>query len=129
MADSLSPYLQHSNLPTGLVTFLFTDIEGSTQRWERFPEAMSRALDRHHFLLRQNILRYNGYVFEIVGDAFCAVFSSALDALEAAIAIQRALAAEPWPQEVNPVRVRMALYSGQGARYEHGYSSYLLNRV
>ena len=68
-----------SNLPTGTVTFLFTDIEGSTKRWEQYPQAMSVALARHDDILRQAIEANGGYVFKTVGDAFCAAFPTALD--------------------------------------------------
>src|SRR5437660_7441428 len=61
-----------SSLPTGTVTFLFTDIEGSTQLWQRFPEAMPAALARHHATLRNAIENHQGHVFQIVGDGFCA---------------------------------------------------------
>ncbi|MBV9234020.1 MAG: hypothetical protein JO030_08255, partial [Candidatus Eremiobacteraeota bacterium] len=58
--------------PSGTVTFLFSDIEGSTQRWERHPEAMRNALARHDELVRRAIERHGGYVFKALGDAFCA---------------------------------------------------------
>lgn len=90
---------------------------------------MSRAITRHHALLREAISANHGFTFEVIGDAFCAVFSSPTDALNAALAIQRTLQAEPWPEEVNPIRVRLVLYAGPSERYEHSYSSYTLNRV
>jgi len=67
--------------PTGTVTFLFTDIEGSTRLWEQDPDAMREALARHDVLLRKAIEAYAGYVFKTVGDAFCAAFARAPDAL------------------------------------------------
>jgi len=82
--------------PTGTVTFLFTDIEGSTKLWEQHPDAMRPALARHEALLADTIERHGGYVFKTVGDAFCAAFPTADTALEAALAAQLALAAEPW---------------------------------
>src|SRR5713101_6882539 len=97
--------------PTGTVTFLFTDIEGSTTRWEHHPEAMRTALARHDALLRQVIGAHSGFVFKMVGDAVYAAFAIAADAVSAAIAAQRAVAAEPWG-EVGPLRVRMALHTG-----------------
>ena len=63
-------------LPTGAVTFLFTDIEGSTQRWDAHPDAMRAALERHDALLRQAIESHVGEVFKTVGDAFCAAFAT-----------------------------------------------------
>ena len=70
--------------PIGTLTFLFTDIEGSTRLWEHDALAMQAALARHDELLRWAIEERNGYVFKTVGDAFCAVFTTAPDALEAA---------------------------------------------
>src|SRR3972149_9807385 len=83
-------------LPTGTLTFLFTDIEGSTARWEHQREAMSAALTRHDEILRGAIEGCGGQVFKTVGDAFCAVFTNAPDALNAALAAQRSLVAEDW---------------------------------
>src|SRR3989442_8982406 len=76
------------NPPTGTITFLFTDIEGSTKLWERCPDAMRLALARHDQLLREVIERHNGYVFKTMGDAFCAAFSTAAEALHAALEAQ-----------------------------------------
>ena len=80
--------------PTGTVTFLFTDIEGSTKLWERSPEAMHRALARHDQILRDAVEEGGGHVFKVVGDAFCCAFSSATDALEATLEAQQELFAE-----------------------------------
>ena len=85
-----------TGLPTGTVTFLFTDIEGSTRLWERDAAAMQAALDRHDAILRDNIEGHGGHVFKTVGDAFCAVFPTAPEALEAALAAQRTLLAQEW---------------------------------
>ena len=71
--------------PTGTVTFLFTDIEGSTRLWEHNAPAMQAALARHDELLRWAIEVHDGCVFKTVGDAFCCAFPTALDALEAAL--------------------------------------------
>ena len=73
-------------LPVGTVTFLFTDIEGSTRLWERDPAEMQQALARHDALLREVIESHGGAIFKTVGDAFCAVFASPQPAIEAAIA-------------------------------------------
>ena len=80
--------------PTGNVTFLFSDIEGSTQRWERHGEAMAAALARHDVVMRRAITAHDGFVFKTIGDAFCAAFARPGDALAAAIDAQRALRAE-----------------------------------
>ena len=75
-------------LPSGTVTFLFTDIEGSTKLWEEHPEAMRSVLARHDALLRQAVEDNNGVVFKTIGDAFCAAFATAPDALNTALAAQ-----------------------------------------
>src|SRR5579864_1571050 len=98
------------SLPSGTVTFLFTDIEGSTRLWEQHPEAMRSALARHDALLRKAIESHHGHVFKTVGDAFCAAFATAPEALAAALAAQRALASERWPEETT-LRARMALHT------------------
>ncbi len=102
-----------SSLPTGTVTFLFTDIEGSTKLWQQYPDAMPGALARHHAILNETIAAHGGYVFQIVGDAFCAAFPTATDGLAAALAAQRALRHEVWG-ETGPIRVRMGLHTGSG---------------
>src|SRR5262249_36972552 len=95
----------------GTVTFLFTDIEGSSQLCEQDPEGMSVALARHDALLRQAIESHTGWIFKTVGDGFCAAFATASEAMAAALAAQRALQAEEWA-EMGPLRVRMALHTG-----------------
>ena len=85
-----------AELPSGTVTFLFTDIEGSTARWEHQPEAMRAALARHDALLRAAIHEHGGHVVKTMGDAFHAVFARAPDAVAAAVDAQRRLQAEPW---------------------------------
>ena len=115
-------------LPTGTVTFLFTDIEGSTTRWEHQRAAMQAALERHDAILRTAIEVHGGHVFKTVGDAFCAVFTSAPDALEAALAAQRAVAREAW-DEVEGLRVRMALHTGTVQQRDGDYFGPPLNRV
>src|SRR5215212_11853556 len=82
--------------PTGTLTFLFTDIEGSTRRWDQQPDAMQAALARHDAILREAIERHGGHVFKTVGDAFCAAFATPGAALRAAVEAQRTLAANEW---------------------------------
>src|SRR5215207_6711724 len=113
---------------TGTITFLFTDVEGSTSLWERNPEAMSEALSRHDEIVRTAIEAYNGHVFKTVGDAFHAIFSSASDALQAALGAQRALLHEEWA-ETGPLRVRMALHTGAAEERDGDYFGPSLNRV
>jgi predicted ATPase/class 3 adenylate cyclase len=114
--------------PSGTVTFLFTDIEGSTRLWEEHPEAMSEALRRHDDLMRAAIESAGGYVFHTVGDAFCAVFHTAGEAIAAAEAAQRALGVEPWPQGAG-LRVRMALHTGECEERDGDYFGPAVNRV
>jgi predicted ATPase/class 3 adenylate cyclase len=115
--------------PTGTVTFLFTDIEGSTKRWEHHAQAMKGAVERHDIILRQAIQTHGGYVFRTEGDAFRAVFTNAPEALEAAIHAQRAIATEPWQTEIAPMRVRMALHSGAVEVRDGDYVGPSLNRM
>ena len=114
-------------LPSGTVTFLFTDIEGSTQLWEQHPDAMKLALARHDVILRQMIETNGGQVFKTMGDAFCAVFASPPDALSATLEAQRVLQAEDWG-EVN-IRVRMGLHTGAAEMRDNDYFGPPLNRV
>ena len=100
-----------SDLPTGDVAFLFTDIEGSTQLFEQYPEAMQKAHARHHALLRNAIEIQGGHIFQVVGDGICAAFPAADQALAAALAAQRALHHEDWG-ELGALRVRLGLHHG-----------------
>jgi predicted ATPase/class 3 adenylate cyclase/Tfp pilus assembly protein PilF len=117
-----------ADLPEGMVTFLFTDIEGSTRLWERFPDVMSSVIARHDALMRDVISANDGIVFKMVGDAVCAAFARPTDALAATIAAQRRLATEEWG-ETGPVRVRMALHTGQAELRDGDYFGQPLNRV
>lgn len=119
---------QRSPLPTGTVTLLFTDIEGSTQHWEGRRAEMSEVLRRHDELIRGAIEACNGYVFKTVGDAFCATFWRASDGITAAVDAQRALAAEDW-SAVGGLAVRMALHSGATDEREGDYFGPAVNRV
>ena len=98
-------------LPSGTVTFLFTDIEGSTRLFQQHPDAMKVAIARHHALLEHAIGAHGGRVFHVVGDGFCSVFENAGGALDAALDAQRALHRESWG-EAGPIRVRMGLHTG-----------------
>jgi predicted ATPase/class 3 adenylate cyclase len=101
------------SLPTGTVTFLFTDIEGSTRLLESLGDAFTGVLERHHALLREAIAAGEGTEVSTEGDAFFAVFPSASRAVAAVAQAQRALATEAWPSGV-AVRVRMGLHTGEG---------------
>jgi class 3 adenylate cyclase len=115
-------------LPTGTVTFLFTDIEGSTRLWERDASAMQSALARHDEILKEAIEGRDGHVFKTVGDAFCAAFSSAPEALGAAISAQHALHDEEWG-EGGVIRVRMAHHTEAVDEQGGDYFGPTLNRV
>src|ERR1700674_2057727 len=106
-------------LPAGTVSFLFTDIEGSTRLLERYPQEMGAAMSRHHDLLREAVEANNGIVFETLGDGVYASFARAGDGVRAAIAGQRAVLAEDWGK-VGEIRVRMGLHTGDiQVRGEH----------
>jgi adenylate cyclase len=117
-----------ASLPSGTVTLLFTDIEGSTRLWEAQQAAMSAALARHDELLRHAIGAHGGHVFKTVGDAFCAAFHTASDGLAAALDAQRAFHTERWPEPVK-LRVRMALHTGAVEARDGDYFGAPLNRV
>ncbi|TMG86632.1 MAG: tetratricopeptide repeat protein [Betaproteobacteria bacterium] len=115
-------------LPSGTVTFLFTDIEGSTRLWETQREAMTPALARHDALLRQCIEAHGGNVVKTLGDGVHAVFVTASNALRAALAAQQALRAEAWSKHAQ-IRVRMALHTGTAELREGDYYGPTLNRA
>ena len=126
--------------PTGTVTLLFTDIEGSTRLWEERPEAMRVALARHDDIMRQCIERHNGYVFKTIGDAFCAAFADAAEGVAAAIEAQQTLFDDPWEmlndgsesKTQNPkskIKVRMALHVGDPVCRDNDYFGPTVNRV
>jgi predicted ATPase/class 3 adenylate cyclase len=126
--DAPSLMLQVQNLPSGTVTFLLTDIEGSTRRWEQYPHDMEAALARHNDILYVAILSSEGYVFKTVGDAVYAAFASAPKALAAALAAQRALLAEDWGK-LGTLPVRMALHTGTAQARGGDYVEPSLNRA
>jgi predicted ATPase/class 3 adenylate cyclase len=114
--------------PSGTVTFLFSDIESSTVSWERHPDAMKSALARHEELLRSAIEAEGGYIFKTMGDACCAAFNTAREAVRSAAEAQQAIAAEQW-EGVNPLRVRMALNTGAAEERGRDYFGTAVNRV
>ena len=116
-------------LPTGTVTYLFTDVEGSTRLWERHPDAMALALARHDELVEQAVGRHGGALVRPrgEGDSRFAVFARASDAVAAAAEVQRVLHTEPWPTPT-PLRVRMALHTGEADLRAGDYYGAAVNR-
>lgn len=114
-------------MPTIPLTFLFTDIEGSTRLWEAHPEAMRADLARHDAIMRLAIEAHGGRVFKTMGDAFYAVFELPLNAALAAIAAQKAFLAETWG--VGQLRVRMALHIDQVEARDDDFFGPGLNRL
>ncbi|MCD6054369.1 MAG: adenylate/guanylate cyclase protein [Rubrobacteraceae bacterium] len=117
-----------TGLPTGTITFLFTDVEGSTKLWERNLEAMSQALSHHDELIRNAVEAHDGFVFKTVGDAFYAAFSTAAEAVEAALDSQKFLLSEEW-EETGPLKVRIALHTGPAEERGGDYFGPTLNRA
>ena len=97
-------------LPSGTVTFLFTDIEGSTKLSQQYSESMPALLARHNEILDQAISLHHGFTFNTVGNSYAVAFHNASDALEAALDMQRALHKEAWSPA--PIKVRMGIHTG-----------------
>ena len=114
-------------LPTGTVTFLFTDIEGSTRLWETQHAAMQQALAHHDEILRDAIEANDGYVVKTTGDGAHAAFAISADAIAACLAAQRALKAHAWGEL--SIKSRMALHSGTAQQRGGDYYGPALNRA
>jgi predicted ATPase/class 3 adenylate cyclase len=115
-------------LPSGTVTFLLTDLEGSTRMWEQDPVAMKAAMVRHDEILEKAIAAHRGYVFSRMGDGMAAAFATARDAVTGAAAFQQALATEPWGT-ARPLRARVGLHTDEAVIIDDtGYSSLPINR-
>ena len=110
------------------MSFLFTDVEGSTSLWEASPDAMRVALERHDSILRSAIDDHDGYVFSTGGDGFGAAFARAGDSLLAAVSAQVALAAEQWPAGAE-IRVRMGLHTGEVEERDGDYFGTPVNQA
>jgi predicted ATPase/class 3 adenylate cyclase len=118
------------DLPSGTVTFLFTDIEGSTRRWQQDPVVMAQAVARHLTLLREAVAQHGGVLFKVVGDATQSAFPAAPAALATALAAQQAFHGEPWPEPISGLSVRMALLTGEAQPDAQGdYLAPGLNRL
>jgi predicted ATPase/class 3 adenylate cyclase/Tfp pilus assembly protein PilF len=118
-----------SNLPTGTVTFLFTDIEGSTRLAQDHPERWELLRERHHAILHSAMDTQQGYIFHVIGDAFCVAFCTPRQALSAALQAQAGLHLEDWGN--TPIKVRMGIHTGKAEIQNTGdYNGYLtLSRV
>jgi predicted ATPase/class 3 adenylate cyclase len=115
-----------SRLPSGTVTFLFTDIEGSTQLWEKHPEAMKDALAKHDAILRETIEAHGGQVIKSTGDGVHSVFEKAVDAVQATLMAQRALKDPICDLQI---KVRMGLHTGEAELRLGDYHGQALNRA
>lgn len=119
-----------TNLPSGTVTFLFTDIEGSTQLWEKYPEEMKSALAKHDAMLKEAIESNHGHVIKTTGDGIHAVFEKAIDAIQAALTAQRELNSSfrIQPASLN-LKVRMGVHTGEAELRDADYYGQALNRA
>ena len=124
-----SPSRMHTQpKPTGTVTFLFTDIEGSTKLWEGHSQAMQQAFARQEVILRAAMVAHHGYIYKMIGDAFQVAFSTAPEALAAALEAQMGLVSENWG-EIGALKVRMALHTAVTEERSDDYVGPELNRV
>ena len=115
-------------LPQGTVTFLFTDLEGSTRRWEAHPQQMKDALARHDAIVRGAVESHHGVVFSRMRDGMAAVFASAREAARAVLAAQQGLGAEDWGEVTGPLAARMGLLTDEGVLGGEHYLNQPLNR-
>jgi ATP/maltotriose-dependent transcriptional regulator MalT/class 3 adenylate cyclase len=113
---------------SGIFTFLFTDLESSTQLWQQHPETMKYALARHDALLRSAVESSNGQVVKTTGDGLMAVFTSGLEGVSASLKAQQSLLDEPWG-ETGPLKVRMGLHVGEAQPREGDYYGTAVNRA
>jgi predicted ATPase/class 3 adenylate cyclase len=123
-----APVAAAADLPTGTVTFVFTDIEGSTRLWERAPGAMAQSLALHNAALELAFQRHEGSVFSTMGDGMAVAFRSAVAATAAVCDAQRGLRAVPWPAETGALMVRMGVHTDEGQLRDGQYLNQPLNR-
>ena len=117
-------------LPAGTATFLFTDIEGSTQLWEKYPDEMKAALAAHDLILKEAIQSNHGHIIKTTGDGVHAVFEKAVDGVQSAIVIQRALQTSHFFGNTEfRLRVRMGLHTGEAELRDGDYYGQSLNRA
>lgn len=117
-----------ADLPRGAVTFLFTDIEGSTRLVKQLRDRYGEVLGAHQRLLREAFARHGGHELDTQGDAFFVAFASARDAVLAAVEGQRAISGYPWLDGA-PVRVRMGVHTGQASPVEGRYTGIAVHRA
>jgi len=110
-------------IPTGNITFLFTDIEGSTKLSQKFPDTMPAAMEIHNNILLKSIESNNGFVFKNTGDGFCAAFQNAGDSVRAAVEIQTNLLNENWKDAV--IKIRIGIHSGKAEWNGKNYMGYI----
>jgi predicted ATPase/class 3 adenylate cyclase len=116
------------DMPVGTVTFLFTDIEGSTRLWQEDEAAMRTAVARHDLLLRDSVAGHGGVVFSTMGDGLAAAFQTASAAVSGAADAQKLICQESW-QTVRPLKVRMGLHTGEAELREGDYFGTAVNRA
>jgi class 3 adenylate cyclase len=117
-----------SDLPTGAVTLLFTDIEGSTRLVRQLRDCYADVLAEHQSLLRAAFARHDGHEIDTQGDAFFYAFASAHEAILAAVDGQRAILSHPWP-DGSPVKVRMGIHTGRANRADGRYTGLAVHRA
>jgi predicted ATPase/class 3 adenylate cyclase len=118
-----------ADLPTGTLTFLFSDVEGSTRLWDQEPDAMRVALARHDVMLREQIEAKGGQIVKTTGDGLHAVFERATQGAAVALACQQALHAQAWSELSRPLLVRMGLHTGEADLRQGDYYGTAVNRA
>ena len=113
--------------PRGTITFLFSDIEGSTRLWEEHPEGMQPALQGHDRILRESVESHGGYVVKLTGDGVHAAFAGAADAVRAALDVQGRVGSEEWSIP-EPICVRIGIHTGEAEHRDGDYYGPTLNR-
>jgi predicted ATPase/class 3 adenylate cyclase len=125
----MTPFQNPKNqIPIGTVTFVFTDIVGSTRMWEENPTQMNSAIARHDAIMQEVAEYHGGYVFKTVGDAFCIAFHTPVNALNFCIESLDILQKELWPEPIQ-IKVRMAIHSGSAELRDGDYFGQALNRI
>lgn len=117
-----------SDLPSGVLAFAFTDIEGSSESWTRRPGSMAQALEIHNTLMRRLVAEHGGIELKNLGDGFCFVFTGATDAMAFAVAAQRALQDADWPDD-EQLKVRIGIHTGEATPTRQDYFGETINRA